>query len=252
MRICVALVMLLANCMAVADESVVAPRLLKSESLSTPFEQSVLQRQFDALSAMQLDSLKYSPHGPVRLLGGDTGLVLPSNVRGLKKGDLAPQVLLVFKDLFLAEGNETLIVRSHAIAEGAEPVLHLSESIRGIPVFGGGLAAGYDAATFRVSGMSAHFVPDRGLPRKPALSARQAEQRVAEALHAAEETRGVEVTIRDGTHLAYFADWVHDGPAALVWVVTALGTTEFLVDASTGAIVHRHSDVIPNRAEVHQ
>jgi hypothetical protein len=31
-----------------------------------------------------------------------------------------------------------------------------------------------------------------------------------------------------------------------------LGSTEFLVDACTGAIVHEHSEVIPNRAERRQ
>jgi hypothetical protein len=253
MRICVALAMLLANCMAVADESVVAPRLLKSESLSTPFEQGVLQRQFDSLSAMQLDLLEYSPRGPVKLLRGNTGLVLPPAVRALKTGDTASSdVLAVFKDLFLAAGSESAVVRSNTAIEGAEPVLRLSQAIRGLPVFGGRIAIAYDATTLRVSGVSALFIPDRGLPSKPALSARQAEQRVTEALNAAEETRGVEVTIRDGTHLAYFADWVHDDPAALVWVVTALGTTEFLVDASTGTIVHQHSEVIPNQVEVRQ
>jgi hypothetical protein len=252
-RILVALALSTLSLVASAQErSFLMPKLLETHELQMPIEQGALQRQFDALSAMQLELLEYSPHGPVKLLRGNTGLALPAHVGLLKQGDTAPSALSVFRDLFLAEGSESAVVRSNAAIEGSQPVLRLSETIRGIQVHGGRIAIEYDAETLRVSGISAHFVPDRGLPRQPSLTARQAEQRVVEAVQAAEETRGVEVAIRDGTYLAYFADRVHDAPPALVWVVTALGSTEFLVDACTGAIVHEHSEVIPNRAERRQ
>jgi hypothetical protein len=230
---------------------VVTPKLLDAQELQTPFEQEALQRQFDVLSAMQLHELEYSASGPIFYLQGITGIVLPRSVRTLKKGDSAAEVFALFKDILLANGSEAVRVE----ANEQEPYrLWLSHSIRGIPVRNGNIVIDYDPATLSVSGVAAHFVPDRGLQSTPRLSAGQAEQIVAEAVNAAEGTPDAAVEMLPGTHLAYYLGrWTYpaqrpDGSrsphvgsnsARLVWVVAVAKAWDEIrvVDAVTGKIV---------------
>jgi hypothetical protein len=161
MRICAAIVLLIASAVVAADESVGKPRLLDSRDLPIEVEQEVLQRQFDVLQAMQLDTLTYSLHGPVSHINGDTGVALPSDVGSLKEGDSAAEILQLFKDVLLATGDETLTVTRNSFRN-----LRFSQSIRGTPVIGGGVAIDYDDVTKRATSLAANFIPDRGLPRR--------------------------------------------------------------------------------------
>jgi hypothetical protein len=234
------------------DVAVVTPKLLDGQDLQTPFEQEALQRQFNALSAMQLHELEYSASGPIVSLHGTTGIVLPRSVRTLKKGDSAAEIFALLKDILLANGTEEVRVEAFK----RDPYsLRLSHSIRSIPVRNGNIAIEYDPATLAVTGVAANFVPDRGLQRTPRLSAGQAEQIVADEINAREGTPGAAVEMQPGTHLAYYGGWstypaqrpdgsrsprVESISARLVWVVVAVwqtGDEIRVVDAVTGNIV---------------
>ncbi|MGH8223863.1 MAG: hypothetical protein ACREQZ_12915 [Woeseiaceae bacterium] len=172
-------------------------------------------------------------------------MVLPLNALNLKVGDSADQVLQVLKDLLLSEGTETLTVTRNSFSATSKRTLRFSQSIRGIPVIGGGLAIGYDPETRRVSKLTAHFLPDHsGLPRTPKLSAAEAEQVIPKALAAASEGDAKEVEISEGSYLAYYIVPAEPTAPKIVWAVRVEvedGIYElFLVDALSGVIVDRH------------
>ena len=228
------------------------PKLLSAHELEMPIEQEALQRQFDALTAMQLPKLEYAVSGPVSYLRGDTGIVLPRSVRALKPGDSAAEVFALFKDLLLAKGTEVATVEKIGDPTDVSFTLVLSFSIRDTPVYKGSVDIEYDPATLRVSALNAgQFVTDRGLPRTPRLSAQEAERIAAQTL----VMQDVAFEIRPGTHLAYYIGWSAypaqrpDGsrppPAStlspgLVWMVSIVkedSTNIYVVDADSGKIV---------------
>lgn len=246
MRTCMTIVMLLASFVAwTQEQSAAAPRLLQVGELPIEVESAALQRQYNALQTMQLTRLEYSVHGPVHRVAGETGLVLPPNVLNLKIGDTSDQVLQLLKDILLAEGTETLKVTRNSSSASSKRTLRFSQSIRGRPVIGGGLAIGWDPETRRISKLNAIFLPDyRDLPRTPKISATEAEQVVPKALAAEKGAAAADVEISEGTHLAYYIVPAELIAPKLVWVVEARMEgdfdDQFLVDALTGIIVGRH------------
>lgn len=244
MRTYIAFVMLVASSFAWAgDEPAAAPRLLATQELPVEVSSQTLQKQYDALLGMSLQRIEYSTRGPVHLIQGNTGMVLPAEATGRKEGDSANDILPLIKDIVLASGTETLSVRGVSVLDSSARALKLSQSIRGIPVIHGRVAIGYDELTKRVDSVTTHFIPDRGLPREPKLSAKQAEQVVPEVLAAAEKLSSTDIRIKEGTYLGYYADPVSPTPPQLVWAIRVFfadGTYEmFYVDAITGVIAGR-------------
>ena len=219
-----------------------SPAQLDPSQSPIAVDAAVRQRQSDALRAMSLESIEYSLHGPVEQLRGNTGIVLPADIANRTEGSPADDILRMFADILLANGTESLTVREHREHFGSERSLRLTQSIRGIPVLEGGVSFSYDSATRQVTGVAAHFVPDRDLPRRPRLSAKQAEQVVPKALAIAERINASGVQIMDGTHLGYFGNNYSPEPVQLVWVVETGGSWEheqFYVDAMTGIVANR-------------
>jgi hypothetical protein len=243
MRMCFALAMLTISFAASGQDQLVSPRLLDAREIRTSVGQASLQRQFDALNSMELSFLEYSTRGPVSRLTGNTRITLPASVRLLKRGDDATHVLGLLKDVLLAQGTEVGKVRALEVLGDTRTMVEMTQVNRGVPVYGAQVSVVYDPNTLRVSSISAHFVPDRGLPRAPRIAAPKAELLVPEAVNASGEFKGALVEIQGGTYLAYFAGWENPPPPpTLVWVVTAnVGAIayEFLVDALTGEIVYR-------------
>lgn len=200
------------------------------------------QRQSDALRAMSVESVQYSLRGPIEELRGNTGIVLPADIVKRKEGKSADDILPLFADILLASGTESLTVQEHRDQFDSERVLMLTQSIQGIPVLHGVLAIVYDTATRRVTKVIANFVPDRGLPRIPLLSAKQAEQVVPRTLAIVEKIDASGVAVMDGTYLGYYADKYSPEPVQLVWIVQVGGSwehEEFYVDALTGIVAYR-------------
>ena len=107
----------------------------------------------------------------MHLLQGDTGVTLPPADRSLAIGDVASAVVTILKDVLLATGTETLVVRSTKDIGYSRRDVRFNQSIRGTPVINGRLALVYEAETGHVTVMSATFLPDRGLPTHAKLSA---------------------------------------------------------------------------------
>jgi hypothetical protein len=206
--------------------------LLVAEGLPVKVDQALLQRQFEALRRMSLENVEYSPLGPVKEVWGDTGLVLAPEALRLKEGDSGTVILQLLSDLLLANGNEVLTLKEANLFEGPYASIggmSFLQSIRGIPVINGVVAFNYDGKTKRIKMLSAGFIPDRELPPKPKLSAREAE-------------RLVPGEVIEPSYLGYYVKCCGAERPRLVWAVHAwsegLGKM-FYVDAITGIIVDR-------------
>ncbi len=178
---------------------------------------------------MRLENIEYSRLGPVKIIHGDTGIALPSDVSNLKVGDSAAGILQLFKDHLLANGDEILTVTRHDAVYYSTRSLRFSQSIRGIPVINSIVGIKYDDTTKRVSSFAANFIPDRGLPRTPKLSAQQAEQ-----------IAGGEIV--EPTYLGYYAHCCVPTPPELVWAInvwTIRMRETIYVDAITGVVADR-------------
>ena len=225
---------------AVSDCS---PSYLDPPESPITVDPALRQRQSDELRAMSLESVEYSLRGPIKLLRGNTGILLPEDIFKRKEGDSADDILALLSGLLLAAGTESLNVRENSARYGSEYRLRLTQFIRGLPVLESGVSLGYDALTRRVTTVVAHFVPDRDLLRAPRLSAKLAEQVVPKALAIAEKIDASDVEIMDGTHLGYYADNYSPEPVQLVWVVEVVvggwEHEEFYVDALTGIVANR-------------
>jgi hypothetical protein len=110
MRTIVAIALLTAAQAWAQDNASIAPRLLNPQELPIAVGQEALQRQYDALKAMRVESVEYSRLGSVKRIDAGNGLVLPSSIDDLGPGDSADDVFRLLKDLLLANGTETLRV----------------------------------------------------------------------------------------------------------------------------------------------
>lgn len=201
-----------------ADRVPGPPRLLSLEELPVPVDSGALLRQYAALSAMPLVTVTYSPRGSVELVRGDTGLSLANVIERLEVGEPAPEILRKFQDILLATGDETLTV-SLVHLDRSEYLLRFDQYISGRPVVHGGLGVTVDAETGLVRDMGAHFLPDRGLPREPALSPEEASALARRYLESSEIARAGTVELAGGASLAYFGVFPDSTRGQLVWAV---------------------------------
>lgn len=215
------------------DCSCPTPRLLKSQDLPVIVDQNLLQRQFEALRRMTLENVEYTSLGSVKEVWGNTGLVLSPEVLRLKKGDSGAAILRLLGDLLLANGDEVLTLEEANLFEGPGGSIggmSFRQSIRGVPVINGIVAFDYDGKTKRIYMLSTGFIPNRGLPAKPKLTAQQAE-RIAGGV------------ILEPAFLGYLLPCCGLRPATLVWAIrTSTGDVEMVyVDAISGIVVARMS-----------
>jgi hypothetical protein len=229
-----AIIMLAAVQAWAQDDAMTAPRLLRWQDLPIAVGQESLQRQFDGLKAMRVESVEYSQLGSVRRIVGSKGLVLPPAVHDLEEGDSADDVFQLLRDFLLANGTETLRVSRHDEV-GYQPdrslrSLRLSQEIRGIPVVNSFLGINYHERTREVAKFVANFVPDRGLDYEPKVSAKRAEQLVTG-------------TVVESARLAYYFNPKDPASTKLVWAVRVQQAEGMqwscYVNAITGSIVAR-------------
>jgi hypothetical protein len=205
------------------------PKLLVTQDLAVRVEQAVLQLQYNLLSAMSLQHVEYSVLGPISWVEGDTGFVLPVDALKLREGESGATILLLLKDLLLANDTETLTLKEARFDE--YPLVSIGsywflQSIRGIPVIDGGVGLKYDGKTNRVTSLVANFIPDRELPRTAKLTAQQAEQ-IAGG------------DILEPTYLGYYLACCEPKMRPkLVWAIYS-GDERLYVDAITGAVAAR-------------
>jgi hypothetical protein len=159
------------------------PVLLKPENLPVVVEPEALRRQFDVLSAMRGVEIEYSRLGPVSQVIGRTGVELPRSVREFREGSINTGLLEGLGSMLLATGREALVVKSNRFY-GSSREIETEQTIRGIPVVGGLVTASIDETSGEVLAVVAAFLPDRGLPSKPKLSADQAWQALVRVFEA--------------------------------------------------------------------
>ena len=93
------------------------------------------------------------------------------------------RAIIQFKDVLLAAGSETLKVSGIQMsAAGRHRYITTDQFINGIPVLHGSVSLRVEDATGLVDSLGANFLPDRGLPRQPKISAADAAKRVQQLL----------------------------------------------------------------------
>jgi vibriolysin len=222
-------------CAASASERPLGPRKrLASQDIALTVPDSTLERQYQALSAMPSVTVSYSALGPVRLIQGDLGIVLSGQTRALRKGQPAPELLAKFGDVLLANGTERLSIRLNQLNSTGDRMIKLQQSIGGIPVLYGSVSLTVSEATGMVLSMSAAFLPDRGLPRSPRLTAAEAETRTRAVIEQLGEASPGSIEISGAPGLAYHGTAPGTRRGRLVWIVHAT-----YVPADKGAPVDR-------------
>jgi hypothetical protein len=141
-----------------------------------------------------------------------------------------------------------LILSSRQDGDGRASVAHLTftQTIRGLPVINGGGGIAIDTTTGEVIEAGFTFVPDRGLPAKPKISAEAALRIAAEAVES--PTQAAKGTVATQLpQLKYYRSHRKRETAPLVWEVHTsyqprgadpnLGSTIVLVDATEGLAI---------------
>lgn len=152
----------------------VRPVMLSNARLPSEVPSADLARQYEFLSALPNVWVDYAPTGVVRQIWGETGLVLPNAGRDLKVGDSAAEILNVLAPALLATGSESLRVTHINNMLSGDLVIKTEQFIRDIPVRYATVNLQVDPATGTIELVRADFVPDRGLPGTPEVSAAEA------------------------------------------------------------------------------
>jgi hypothetical protein len=232
-----------------AQERASQPRRLEPKDTRQNIPQSVLDRQYQALSAMPSGEVVYGPLGSVRRLAGHTGITLSANTRSSKHGDFGHEVYEKLRSALLAKGTETLRVRSNVNPAGSPyQTIALDQSIRGIPVLGSDVQIRFEQSTGLVESLSASFVPDYGLPAELKLEASQAFSSAARLLEDA--GTAAEGSVRQiGDPMLAYQSLINDADKPrLVWAIvveyrTSDGETQnssARIDSIDGSLVLLH------------
>ncbi len=199
------------------------------------YDDTVLDRQYRALSEMPAVDVIYTRLGTVREITGDTGVSLSEPDR-LREGDSAREILEKFQDVLLASGSESLIIREnekHPI-EGRN--ISVYECIRGIPVIPGAISISVDDTTGRVTYFNAYFVPDRGLPTTPSISASEASVIAVKWVRTSEEAAHTMVELADNPTLIYYGGLKTAVKPTLVWAFEFSYMSQAFPEVSTGGL----------------
>lgn len=222
------------------------------------FGQAALDAQSEFLRRMQGAEIRYGENGAVSWVKGRTGVVLQSGLAGFKVNEPAKELLEKIGPALLAAGTEELRVASVAPYAGKadaaeresspERAVNLVQYIRGREVQNSAVNIVINQQTNEITLIVADFLPDRGLPQEPALSAAQAKAKVAAAIRDGELDERQEFSFQDHpATLAYAFEEVGDNGGiggVLVWVFQAIQRglpVEANVNALTGEVVRVRS-----------
>ena len=231
------------------------------------FGQAALDEQSQFLKRMAAVSIAYGKNGAVKEIKGHTGVFLQSGLASFKVDQPAKELLAKMAPALLAAGTEELRVFFVATeAAKADPVERMSspertikmrQYIRGREVQLSSVNISLDIQTNEVVHLVANFLPDRGLPAEPRLTAAQARAKVEAAMQDAVLDEGQKLKFTDApARLAYAFEDIGDNGGVggtLVWVFQASSgdmPVEANVNASTGEVVRLQSRFLgfnPNR-----
>lgn len=231
------------------------------------FGQAALDAQSAFLKRMPDTEIRYGENGAISWLQGRTGIVLPSGLAQFKVGQASKELLDIIGPALLAAGTEELRVTAIANQAGkADPVerqssperaVNFVQYIRGREVQDSSVNIVINQQTNEMTLVNANFLPDRGLPREPKLTAVEARKKVEAAMRGAGLDQSQKVTFQDyPARLAYTFEEIGDNGGiggALVWVFQVIREglpAEANVNALTGEIVRLRSFITgfaPNR-----
>jgi hypothetical protein len=232
------------------------------------FGRAALDAQAGFLERMPGTEIRYGENGAISWLKGRTGIVLPSGLAQFKVGQASKELLDHIGPALLAAGTEELRVTAIANEAGkADPVerqssperaVNLIQYIRGREVQNSAVNIVLNQQTNEITLVVANFLPDRGLPLEPQLTAAEARTKVEAAMRKIVLPEDQKFTFQDyPASLAYaFEEIGYNGGigGALVWVFQIVKDglpAEVNVDAVTGQIVSLRSVItafLPNRA----
>ena len=204
----------------VAARAVTQPIPLRADRLPVAVEAAALHRQFAALSKMKEVAIEYSPLGPVMTLAGRTGLIVPRSVRDFREGTITPGLLDVLGPVLLATGRERLVVMENR-HDALSREVRVEQTIGGIPVVDGVVSVSIDERSGEILYLGAAFLPDRGLPRKPELTAERAWQALVQAMESSGEAVAGSLTQYESPRLAYYGAQSYVSNPRLVWAFRA-------------------------------
>jgi hypothetical protein len=231
------------------------------------FGQAALDAQAAFLKRMPGTEIRYGDNGAISWLQGDTGIVLESGLAGFRVGQPSKELLEKIGPALLAAGTEELRVTAIANEAGkADPIerqssperaVNLVQYIRGREVQDSSVNIVLNQQTNEIKLVVANFLPDRGLPQEPKLSAVEARAKVEAAMHSIALDEQQRVTFQDyPATLAYTFEEIGDNGGiggALVWVFQVIKErlpAEANVNALTGEVVGLRSFItgfVPNR-----
>jgi hypothetical protein len=191
---------------------------------------------------------------------------LSSGLAGFKVGEPSRQLLAELGPALLAAGTEELrvsYVAPHASKSDPEErqssperTIKTRQYIRGREVQMSAVNITLDTLTNEIVEVAADFLPDRGLPAEPALTAEEARAKVEVAMRDTTIDENEKLIFHDTpAHLAYaFEDVGENGGigGALVWVFSATRAGKPLqanVNAVTGEVIRLRGyfGLLPNR-----
>lgn len=193
------------------------PKNLRPQQLAVPIDEASLQLQYATLAAMALNSVEYNQNNLVRFIRGHTGLKL-SNHKNLKAGDVTGDLTKKLMPVLLTTGTEIFTVRQNMVSEDlGRRNIQLTQSIANLPVIPGLLSVSVNEDTGEIVELSSSVIPDRGLTRKPKITAEKAKQLAATYLEGAGWAETKSAFVSGEPELAYFAGTTEARKPALVW-----------------------------------
>lgn len=231
------------------------------------FGQAALNAQAAFLKRMPDTEIRYGENGAVSWLKGRTGIVLPSGLAQFKVGQASKELLANVGPALLAAGTEELRVTAIANVAGRadfaerqsspERAVNLVQYIRGREVKDSSVNIVLNQQTNEITLVVANFLPDRGLPIEPKITADQAQAKVEAAMRNSALTEKEKINFQDyPASLAYAFEEIGDNGGiggALVWVFQIVKDglpAEANVNALTGQVVSLRQTItafLPNR-----
>ena len=234
----------------------VPARLTNIDELRQRVGYEALDRQYRALVRMPHIAVAYAINGTASKITGSTGIYLPASM--FKVDETAPKAMEGFGPVVLAAGTEELRVKRVHDPQGwlgpdgnsrpPERTIKFEQYIRGRPVLMGWANISVSEATGEVTEFVSHFLPDRGLPAEPTISAAIATEKLLAGMRVAAGRDDVELILGDEPPwLGYTFRTIDDqgaGSGELIWVITVTsksGNTvqhlRALVSATNGEVL---------------
>jgi hypothetical protein len=223
------------------------------------FVQAALDAQSEFVGRMPSALVFFGPNGAVSRITGMTGIVLKTGLAGFKVGEPAKELLEKIGPALLAAGTEELrVFRINTEAATADPAspertIKMRQYIGGREVVASAVNISLNHQTNEVTALLANFLPDRGLPHEPKLTAVEARAKVEAAMRDSALEEAQRITFSDtAPRLAYGFEKIdsYGGGVGgvLVWVFPVRQAVsgqllEAGVSASTGEVIWLHSAV---------